>query len=672
MDDRELEIILKLRDMMSQELSKATQNVNKFADNSKRSFNSASQSVDNFARSLKSTGGEVIRFSRSMSFLGAAIVAPFALAQKQMDKFSYAVQINNKQMGDAFMSLQKVIAEATLPVFQQLTNSLAKIVNFVKDMNPVMRDTVLQWTLWSGVILAAAGAMGLFVGHLIKFGGQIVSVLKWVWAFKLEILAIIAAIAALTYAIDKLTGGKLTAWMQDFVNKWKGASTQINSVTKDLQIRFAELSTQFADKMADAFDQTLWEGKSFAESLKAVFRDLIRDITKDMMKTAMRNLMNALVSGVTGQPMQWDKGTGIGGLLVSTMAQKVSGGVGGLFGGGGTSSAPSSVGSSIFGSLASSVGKMIPSMAASPDIKTLSSAAQGNLASMGVVGGVGSVASGLAKSKVMNTGWGGFFSNPMGWIGSQIGGNLQSSGVAEASTSTIRASMEAGDVAIRQTKATSEAMANLQGSTKGLDSAVSGTKSSFSGLLEGVKGFASSVLQAGQGLVQGLGGILQNVFGSLGGSLAGFAKGGANYLGSLVSGIAGGIGNWVSGGMSGIGGFLGGIGSFFGGLFHEGGLVTPMGRMPFAGIPRYHGGGMAGLRPDEVPAILQTGEAVLSRSQVASARSASVVNNSYVINAIDTATFYDYVRRNPNAILDVVNNDIMRDGKTRNSVRRFG
>jgi hypothetical protein len=37
----------------------------------------------------------------------------------------------------------------------------------------------------------------------------------------------------------------------------------------------------------------------------------------------------------------------------------------------------------------------------------------------------------------------------------------------------------------------------------------------------------------------------------------------------------------------------------------------------FAGAPRFHDGGMAGLKAGEVPAILQTGERVLSRSETA-------------------------------------------------------
>ncbi|MFN3615738.1 MAG: phage tail tape measure protein, partial [Rubrimonas sp.] len=39
--------------------------------------------------------------------------------------------------------------------------------------------------------------------------------------------------------------------------------------------------------------------------------------------------------------------------------------------------------------------------------------------------------------------------------------------------------------------------------------------------------------------------------------------------------------------------------------------------LAFAGAPRMHSGGWAGLKPDEVPAILQRGERVLSRREAA-------------------------------------------------------
>ena len=88
-----------------------------------------------------------------------------------------------------------------------------------------------------------------------------------------------------------------------------------------------------------------------------------------------------------------------------------------------------------------------------------------------------------------------------------------------------------------------------------------------------------------------------------------------------IAGALGGMGAGLMGGQSAGGGLLAGI-------FHQGGvvggpaterLVPPL---AFAAAPRLHDGGMAGLRADEVPAILQRGEMVLSRAQVAAMGSA--------------------------------------------------
>jgi len=70
-------------------------------------------------------------------------------------------------------------------------------------------------------------------------------------------------------------------------------------------------------------------------------------------------------------------------------------------------------------------------------------------------------------------------------------------------------------------------------------------------------------------------------------------------------------------------GALGGAGGLFADILHSGGTVGMAGgrrivpAMAFAGAPLMHSGGWAGLKPDEVPAILQRGERVLSRREAA-------------------------------------------------------
>jgi hypothetical protein len=86
-------------------------------------------------------------------------------------------------------------------------------------------------------------------------------------------------------------------------------------------------------------------------------------------------------------------------------------------------------------------------------------------------------------------------------------------------------------------------------------------------------------------------------------------------LANALGGMGGGAGIFAN--------LFSGTGKMLAGIFHAGGMVgapAPQRLVPalaFAGAPRLHGGGMAGLRADEVPAILQRGEMVLSRAQLA-------------------------------------------------------
>jgi hypothetical protein len=97
--------------------------------------------------------------------------------------------------------------------------------------------------------------------------------------------------------------------------------------------------------------------------------------------------------------------------------------------------------------------------------------------------------------------------------------------------------------------------------------------------------------------------------------------------------------------FAGLGTSTGGKGLFGGnilpGILHSGGVAgndnyphRSISPLAFAGAPRYHSGGIAGLKPDEVPAILQKGEVVIPRGGSASrADGAVVINMPLTINA---------------------------------------
>lgn len=96
-------------------------------------------------------------------------------------------------------------------------------------------------------------------------------------------------------------------------------------------------------------------------------------------------------------------------------------------------------------------------------------------------------------------------------------------------------------------------------------------------------------------------------------------------------------------------GFGGGVGAGVGRLFHTGGVVGSGGPSRsisagwFASAARYHTGGIAGLRPNEVPAILERGEEVLTRDDprhMANGGGAGAAPMDVkIINTIDAGSF---------------------------------
>lgn len=89
-------------------------------------------------------------------------------------------------------------------------------------------------------------------------------------------------------------------------------------------------------------------------------------------------------------------------------------------------------------------------------------------------------------------------------------------------------------------------------------------------------------------------------------------------------------------------GFFQTVGNILAGVNHTGGMAGsgPRRSVPaslFANAPRYHSGGVVGLKPDEVPAILQTGEEVLTRSDPRNRMNGGATGgaNVQIVNAID-------------------------------------
>ena len=147
-----------------------------------------------------------------------------------------------------------------------------------------------------------------------------------------------------------------------------------------------------------------------------------------------------------------------------------------------------------------------------------------------------------------------------------------------------------------------------------------------------------------------IGSALVNAFQSAENAIGEFVKTGKLNFRDLISSMLAdlaklGARRFLLGPLAGIlSGFMPGLGSagLLASIFHAGGVVgsAAPGRMvpamAFVGAQRFHSGGWPGLRPDEVPAILQKGERVLSRREAAGYGGGGVTVN---ITARDAESF---------------------------------
>jgi hypothetical protein len=115
------------------------------------------------------------------------------------------------------------------------------------------------------------------------------------------------------------------------------------------------------------------------------------------------------------------------------------------------------------------------------------------------------------------------------------------------------------------------------------------------------------------------------------------------------------LGNFLSRTMGGL--FGGATASVLhtGGMAGAGGASRSVDPAMFAAAPRYHTGGIAGLAPDEVPAILQRGERVIPRGQSAGgAQSLAITVN--VQGANGDQHVIDLVQQGVSAGVSALNN----------------
>lgn len=170
-------------------------------------------------------------------------------------------------------------------------------------------------------------------------------------------------------------------------------------------------------------------------------------------------------------------------------------------------------------------------------------------------------------------------------------------------------------------------------------------KTGWADAIEGLESYAAEAMDLGGNIGDG---IVQ-AFNSAGQALDQFVRTGKadmkGFVASIIADFAqigakrfilGPLANLLQGALGGIGGgYMGATVMHSGGMVGTGGTARQVPASLFAGAQRFHSGGWPGLRSDEVPAILQRGERVLSRREVAGGGGGVNV----VINTPDARSF---------------------------------
>lgn len=241
--DKEIEIILKLRDEVTKVLQGVQQNLHKF-----------STAVREVGVDMRKTGRELSSMGSSMAMAGTAITGPLIAAYKEAGKYNADISRQLNETKNVFQRLSVSIGESLIPVMRELTDDVAKMVSWWKNLDQATRDKIITNIFNLGKNLIILGAAFVIVGKSVAFLGNLAILTTTLMKVHPYVLAATAAFTILSVAMLKskaiadgiifaftkitqiISGGlinidykKMSAGLDDF----KKSFTDISSLYKD-------------------------------------------------------------------------------------------------------------------------------------------------------------------------------------------------------------------------------------------------------------------------------------------------------------------------------------------------------------------------------------------------------------------------------------------------------
>ncbi len=157
MSNRELEIIMSLKDEVSKKL---------------QGIEGAIKHVVSVANEIGDLGQKFDRTGRNLVFLGATISGPFVLALRGAAQYSVPVKTEMENLSAIFKAFQIQIAGAVVPIVQQFSTVLGNLYNAFTKLSPETRTAILQGTMMVGVYGTLAGVILSLAGKMMKLVQQ--------------------------------------------------------------------------------------------------------------------------------------------------------------------------------------------------------------------------------------------------------------------------------------------------------------------------------------------------------------------------------------------------------------------------------------------------------------------------------------------------------------------
>jgi len=218
----------------------------------------------------------------------------------------------------------------------------------------------------------------------------------------------------------------------------------------------------------------------------------------------------------------------------------------------------------------------------------------------------------------------------------------------QALRDAMKSSAEEGESGLAGTATAAEVLSQaVTGAGGAARAAAEVAKTAWEMAADSLKDYATKAANVGKGI----GDALVSAFTSAENAIGEFVKTGKLDFRSLVTSLLADMAKlsarkFILGPLANaLSGALGNLGGIFAPVLHAGGMVggsAPQRMVPamaFASAPRVHSGGWAGLRPDEVPAILQKGERVLSRHEASQYGAGGSQNITINIQTRDAESF---------------------------------